>query len=287
MRIYRRFIPLFILSPIAALFLVSVLMADSEKQETTNSSKMAAIPLRIMPVGDSITRGTYIGRYQEGPYKGQGIGLPSPGGGGWRKPLQDKLRAAGVAFDFVGTLDYMAYGKDGVCDKDFGPKHHGLAGFGNRGIRLGGVVPTPQDVLDSRGVKEIVASDIITAMKQCKPDVVLLMSGANGFDAKERDLLIETVLDNFSGHLIVAAIPPQCLPRQGFEKVGEYNASLPVGVAKFKAAGKKISMVDMSAVLSTEDLLPDGVHPNKRGMEKMAEVWFQGLKNAGFVVKKE
>jgi len=112
------------------------------------------------------------------------------------------------------------------------------------------------------------------------------MSGANGFDAKERDLLIETILCNFSVHLIVAAIPPQCPPRDGFEKVGEYNASLPTAVAKFKAAGKKISIVDMSAVLTTEELLPDGVHPNKRGMGKMAEVWFQGLRNVGFVVKK-
>jgi lysophospholipase L1-like esterase len=212
--------------------------------------------------------------------------LPSPDGGGWRKTLQDKLRAAGVAFDFVGTLDYMAYGKDGVCDKDFDPQHHGLAGFGNRGIRLGGKpVPTTKDVLDHLGVQEIFAPDIITAMKQCKPDIVLLMSGANGFDAKERDLLIQTILDNFSGHLIVAAIPPQCPPRQGFEKVGEYNASLPATVTKFKAAGRKISMVDMSAALTVEDLTPDGVHPNQRGMEKMAEVWFQGLKNAGLVEK--
>ena len=241
-------------------------------------SKMAATPLCIMPIGDSMTRGTYLAHYAAGRYVGNPIGLPNPDGGGWRKTLQDKLRADGFAFDFVGTLDYMAYGKDGGCDKDFYPQHHGLAGFGNRGIRLGGVVPTPQDVLDARGVKEIVAPDIITAMKQCRPDIVLLMSGANGFDAKERDLLIETIVDNFSGHLIFATIPPQCPPRQGFEKVGEYNASLPATVAKLKAAGKKISMVDMSAALSVEDLTPDGVHPNKRGMEKMAEVWFEGLK---------
>lgn len=48
-------------------------------------------PLRIMPVGDSITRGTYLG----------GNALANPLGGGWRKPLQDGLRAAGVTFEFV------------------------------------------------------------------------------------------------------------------------------------------------------------------------------------------
>ena len=52
--------------------------------------------LRIMPLGDSITRGSYLALYDTGPFSGQPIGLPNPAGGGWRKPLQDKLRAAGV-----------------------------------------------------------------------------------------------------------------------------------------------------------------------------------------------
>jgi len=235
--------------------------------------------LRIMPLGDSITRGSYLALYDAGPLAGHPIGLPNPAGGGWRKPLQDKLREAGVAFEFVGELDYGAYGKDGVCDKDFDPHHHGLAGFSNRAIRLGGVVPTPEDVLDAQGVRQISAPDIITALKQCRPDVVLLMSGANGFDAKERDLLIQTILDNFNGRLIVAAITPQCAPRAGCERVGEYNASLPATVARLKAAGNKISMVDMSAALTETDLTADGVHPNAAGMEKMSDAWFAGLKN--------
>lgn len=237
-------------------------------------------PLRIMPVGDSITRGTYIATKN-----GKPIGLPSPDGGGWRKPLQDKLRAAGLAFDFVGAIDFMAYGTDGVCDPQFDPDHHGLAGFGNRGIRQGGVVPTPQDVLDSRGVKEIRAPDIVAAMKQCRPDVVLLMSGANGFDAQERDLLIQTILDNLSGQLLVATIPPQRAPRRGFERVGDYNASLPATVARFEAAGRKIRMVDMAAALTADDLTPDGVHPNQQGTIKIAEAWLQGMKDAGLVPK--
>ena len=106
------------------------------------------------------------------------------------------------------------------------------------------------------------------------------MSGANGFDAKGRDLLIQTIVANFSGPLIVAAITPQCAPRAGCGKVVEYNASLPAVVANLKAAGKKISMVDMSAALTEKDLMPDGVHPNRQGMDKIADVWFQGLKDA-------
>ena len=98
-------------------------------------------PLRIMPVGDSITRGTYMG----------GNTIANPLGGGWRKPLQDSLRAVGLDFEFVGELDYWAYGLDGVVDPQFFPKHHGLAGFSNTTILNGGVVPTPQEVLDAKG----------------------------------------------------------------------------------------------------------------------------------------
>lgn len=99
-------------------------------------------PLRILPVGDSITRGSYLATQN-----GRAMGLPHPEGGGWRKGLQDKLRASGIAFDFVGELDFLAYGRDGVVDPAFDPHHHGLAGFGNARILAGGTVPTPDDLL--------------------------------------------------------------------------------------------------------------------------------------------
>ncbi|HOS42333.1 MAG TPA: hypothetical protein PK794_01450 [Armatimonadota bacterium] len=41
-----------------------------------------------MPVGDSLTRGSYLARYADGLYAGQAIGLPHPLGGGWRAMLQ-------------------------------------------------------------------------------------------------------------------------------------------------------------------------------------------------------
>ena len=56
-----------------------------------------------------------------------------------------------------------------------------------------------------------------------------------------------------------------------------YNASLPAIVAAQKAAGKRITLVDMHAAITTDDLLPDGVHPNQAGMDKMAATWFAAL----------
>ena len=229
-------------------------------------------PLRILPLGDSITRGSYLTLKD-----GKAVGLPQPDGGGWRKGLQDRLRAAGIAFDFVGELDYLAYGRDGVVDPDFDPHHHGLAGFSNSRILSGGTVPTPPDVLAARGATEITVPPLADVLTREKPDVILLMSGANGFDAAARDRLIRTIGEKSGAHLFVATILPQKAPRAGWENVDAYNASLPAVVAAQQAAGTRITLVDMHAALTPDDLLPDGVHPSRAGMEKIAAVWFAAL----------
>jgi sialidase-1 len=229
-------------------------------------------PLRILPLGDSITRGSYLALLD-----GKATGLPHPLSGGWRKPLQDKLRAAGIEYDFVGELSYAAFGRDGVIDPQFDPDHHGLAGFSNADILKGGSVPTPADVLASLGVKEVKVPGIVDVLKKHHPDVILLMSGANGFDAPARDQLIRAIGETSPAHLFVATICPQKAPRAGWEKVDAYNASLSATVAVQQAAGKRITLVDMHAAITSDDLLPDGVHPNQAGMEKMAATWFAAL----------
>jgi len=224
-------------------------------------------PLRIMPVGDSITRGTYM----------SGNTIANPLGGGYRKPLQDSLRAAGWTFEFVGELDYWAYGADGVVDPLFSPKHHGLAGFSNTAILNGGVVPTPQEVLDAKGVSEISVPGIVESLARNKPDIVLLMSGANGFDANARDLLIQTICNNFTGSLFVASITPQKAPRTNWDQVAPYNASLPSTVQTLRTQGHDIRFVDMYAALSDDDISADGVHPTLGGLQKIADTWFSAL----------
>jgi lysophospholipase L1-like esterase len=241
--------------------------ADSPRQ-----AEAAPKPLRILPLGDSITRGSYLAKKD-----GKSTGLPHPMGGGWRKVLQDKLRGAGVAYDFVGELQYAAYGEDGKIDPGFDPHHHGLAGFGNTGILKGGKVPTLADVLASLGVPHIEVPGIVDVLHKHHPDMILMMTGANGFDAAARDRLIQTIGETSDAHLFVATILPQKAPRAGWEKVDAYNASLPAIVAAQKAAGKRITLVDMHAAITTDDLLPDGVHPGQEGMEKMAAAWFSAL----------
>lgn len=233
--------------------------------------------LRILPLGDSITRGSYLLKYQDGPNAGQPMGIASPEGGGYRKPLQDKLRKAGIAFDFVGDLDYYAYGAGDRADPDFDPDHQGLAGFSNKRIIDGGVVPTPKDVLASLKQTCVVVQGIKEVLARHQPDIILLMSGANGFDEGAREALITAIVENSQAQLYVASITPQAPPRSGWESVAAYNRSLRGQLEAHRAAGQRVTMVDVHAALSTADLLSDGVHPDKDGMEKIAEVWFRAL----------
>lgn len=253
----------------AILFAVALPATLSATEPPTPESRK---PLRILPLGDSITRGSYLLLKN-----GQAVGMPNPDGGGWRKGLQDRLRAAGIAFDFVGELDYLAYGRDGVVDPGFDPDHHGLAGFGNAGILTGGTVPTPADVLAARGVAKITVRPIVEVIKREEPDVILLMSGANGFDAAARDRLILAIGEAYGAHLFVATILPQKPPRAGWEAVDAYNASLQAVVAAQQAVGKRITLVDIHAALTPDDLLSDGVHPSRVGMEKIAATWFSAI----------
>ena len=233
--------------------------------------------LRILPLGDSITRGSYLLKYQDGPYAGQLMGIASPEGGGYRKPLQDRLRRAGIPFDFVGELNYYAHGTAGRAAPGFDPHHQGLAGFSNRKILDGGVVPTPKDVLAALGRTTVSVRGIRDVLESYRPDIVLLMSGANRFDADSRDVLVRTIGEQSHAILLVATLTPQTAPRAGWEGVAEYNRSLRSLVAARRAAGQRVALVDVHAALSKEDLLPDGVHPNLAAMEKIAEAWFRAI----------
>ncbi len=231
-------------------------------------------PVRIMPIGDSITRGSWFGEVKNA--------TATSLGGGYRKPLQEKLRTIGYPYQFVGELAYWAYGEVvGSCDPEFQRYHHGLSGFSNKMIREGGTLPYSDNVriFRDKSCKQLSVPGIEESLRRWKPDVILLMSGTNGFNAAERNKLIDTIARNFSGTLLVATIPPQKAPSQGVEQVDEYNRSL----APFLAASHphwkcRVFPVDVNSKLDKDDLLPDGVHPTQAGLNKIAGAWFEAIK---------
>ncbi len=197
--------------------------------------------LRLLPLGDSITEGYDV-----------------PGGYRWR--LGERLREAGVTFEFVGSLEN---GPD-----DWRDRHH----EGHSGWRI--------DQLQAH-IHEWLAT--------AKPDWVMLMIGTNDIVqnwelstalARLTALVEAIVQDCPQGTLAIATVPPIL----DFFPVGSnlnahvntYNDGVRSLVQDQQAQGRSIQLVDAYPVFAPEDL-PDGVHPNRTGQDKLGELWFQTL----------
>ena len=230
---------------------------------TASAPGQTPVP-KILPLGDSITRGTNDIGYPNGD-------IP----GGYRRELGNRLNAAGLPFDFVGSLsDNAAPGMD--------PDH---AGF--NGART----------------DEVLAN--LSAQLALAPDLVLLQLGTNDIlqnvptatAAANLDALIGQILSAAPGRkLYVATTLPFA---QGWgartaaqlnAEATDYNNRLRNVVRQHANLGDKVFLVEMSAALVLTDpdparnfFLPgDGIHPGQAGYNQMAAIWFNAFASNGF-----
>jgi lysophospholipase L1-like esterase len=193
--------------------------------------------LRILPLGDSIT-----------------YGLGDEDLGSYRAVLGERLAAAGVEVDFVGS---MQSGPTGV-DRD---------NEGHIGWRI-----------------EQIAAQADAWMAAHRPDVVLLHIGTNDMrsDAKavgaadRLSALIDRLLAADPQVRIVAAriVGAQDAKFDGRyqRRIDAYNALIP-GVVAIK--GDRVRLADQHRVDGPG--MADTFHPNKRGYREMADNWFTAL----------
>jgi lysophospholipase L1-like esterase len=230
--------------------------------------------INIMPLGDSLTQGGEIWSTHEE--------IDSA----YRNYLSGMLTDAGYNFKFCGIRTSH---NTMITD---GKSNH--AGYG------GATVASLTEYLEKSNFY--------------KPDIVLLMVGRNdytsGADAQkifaDYDKLIDRIFEYFPNtHLVCAGIPPMRMynyARELNEKdkaQTEFNPQMYDYIAQKAAAGIKISYVDMSAGCSGitwSDYYCEGddrsaiegtpygrqsdfVHPISSGWEKIAKVWFDGIKD--------
>ncbi len=220
-------------------------------------------PLRIMPLGDSITRGTNDINYPNGD-------IP----GGYRRKLGELLAEQEVTFDFVGEkTDNAAPGMD--------PDHNG-----NNGWRTDQMLG---------GLNTWLARD---------PQTVLLMAGTNdvlqGVPIGQalghlENLIIKITSTLPSCRLHVATIPPITQDWQGQTaavlnaKADSYNDGVRALVATHAAAGRKVFLADMNALIVLDDpdspldfYQPgDGIHPGQAGYDQLGTLWFNAITAEG------
>jgi lysophospholipase L1-like esterase len=208
---------------------------------------------RIMPLGDSITRGWYGSVYRWG----------------YRKPLYDRLTSAGFNFDFVGIK----------ADGSFAdPSHEGRDGWQANELLNG----RPSAPAEGK-----LADWLITD----QPDVILLHIGTNDVtwsDINPNDvngiLNVINAYEFSSGRHItvfIALIINRRIDSPAYKRAQttQFNIDVNNIAVNRIACGDDIIIVNMENALNYNigvDMA-DEVHPNDNGYIKMADVWYNAL----------
>jgi lysophospholipase L1-like esterase len=196
-----------------------------------------------LPLGDSIT---------------DGIGTGATGGG-YRVELFKQATEAGQNITFLGA---SANGPTTVAGKPFPRNHEGHSGWTIQ--QINNIVPTPA----LNGDPHIILLHIGTN------DMV---SSASGADGRLEALIDEILDDNPSALLAVSSIIPLNFGG-GSAAVNAFNQKIPGIVRERADAGFNIIFVDQFAGFPTSEL-PDSVHPNQVGYERMGRKWYDAIKS--------
>jgi lysophospholipase L1-like esterase len=188
-------------------------------------------------------------------------GNGSPDGNGYRAKLETLLK--GTSVDMIGSL------KSGsMPDND----HEGHSG---------------------EFLEEIASYTLYSI--GALPNVVLVHAGTNDMD-KDVDLstapdrlgkIIDNIQKNDKGVTILVAKIIWANDARMQANTDAFNAQVDSVVASKVAAGVKALVVDMSSIITVDDLW-DRKHPNAAGYQKMAQAWYNGIQAAnskGWIIK--
>jgi VCBS repeat-containing protein len=210
-------------------------------------------PLRIMPLGDSITAGVVDA---SGPAEADRIG--------YRKALRERIAAAGYGVDFVGSLASGASRFDPLL---VDAEHEGHSGWSD----------------------DQLAAATTNLLDATPADMVLLHIGSNGLEPNAGD--IATILDAIDRWGAASGVPASVFvariidqnPKDANGFVDAYNLGIDAVALVRQLLGRDVTVVDMQRALWGADGMPDaslygdGIHPNEAGYERMAEAWFDAL----------
>jgi len=206
----------------------------------------ATPPIRIMPLGDSITFGSSI------------EGAPVPGG--YRGPLYTSLTSAGYNVDFLGTD--TRNGGGGSPDSE----HEGHPGW-----RI--------NMLDER-----LATWLNTA-ESADMVLLHIGTNDFGFNQDNLDITKAiNRLDALIGHIATQRPFAQIIVTNLLQRSDSWDAQIQThfnpfvsGVVSAHAAqGRRVTYLDMRSQLTLGDLA-EGLHPNQTGYNKMAAAWLGAI----------
>lgn len=252
------------------LALISML-AISISSITATSSIYADEPLRIMPVGDSITVGYTNFNWSGGAYEF-----------GYRSGLYTRLIDAGYNFQFVGNSTEPESFRDPATTDPNYPPTIDLKALGQGGHHAYQGINATQLLNGAEG-KFVGIED---AMNAADPDIVLLKIGTNGQDNNALLELVNSITTTKPNtELIIAQIMPKNPYQQG---IVDYNAYIrDTLVPAQQSLGRNVSVVNQYSNFLTDPddlesidttLFGNGFnHPDNDGYDLMAQTWFEGI----------
>jgi len=206
-------------------------------------------PLKLMPLGDSITYGVIdssIGDRESG---------------GYRTFLWNQLVSDSLSVDFVGSV---TSGPSNLGDKN----HEGHPGW-----KIQDIANNINSWLDTY------KPDVIPLLIGTNDSNSSASTIAKGLGS-----LIDQITNRApNAQLLVSTIPPRD-PIKGNARAihaAEYNLAISEVVKSKADQGKRVSFVDMLSDLSVSDLA-DGVHPNSTGYKEISDYWYDAILEASF-----
>lgn len=207
----------------------------------SSAGAAAAEPVRIMPLGDSIT------------------GSP----GCWRALLWDRLQKTGyTGIDFVGTLGPQGCG---IAHDGDNEGHGGILGtnIAAQNLLPGWLAATDPDIVlmhlgtndvwSNRSTADILAaySTMVDQMRARNPAVTVLVAQ------------------------IIPVNPPTC--GECAARTVALNRAIPGWAAGRSTSASPVVVVDQWTGFDTATDTGDGVHPNDAGTRKMADRWYPAV----------
>ncbi len=173
--------------------------------------------------------------------------------GGYRIDLWQSLEERGDRIEFVGSQEN---GPPELPDRN----HQGHSGW-----RIDELHRRVGDWLDA-----------------AEPDVILLLIGTNdivqGHSLDTAPTRLDRLIDEVLRHrpqaqIFVGSIPPIDAPDLN-ARVEAYNQAIAQQIQARQSQGDRLIFVDLYSGLTPNDLA-DGIHPNRQGHRKIAEMWYQ------------
>lgn len=261
MKILRPSFPLFLIA--LAAFLVLLNPARGQAPAT---------PLTIWPVGDSITAGY-------GPQEQ----------GGYRVALYKKLKAAGIAVQFIGSSTLNSE-KESTLVADNQQHHDGHGGY--RIDQINKNLDGPDNGDSSFGGYWATGGHN-TGRQAINPDIILVHVGTNDIlqnnplDVIEQRMtkLIDYLGSHFpNSKIFVAEILPIRDRNNADATVKAFNTWVEGQLTPRPDFNHLFYLVDMHTPMldASGNMMhsPDGIHPDTAGYQIMADTWYKALVDA-------